>query len=92
MLCHRKGMIDMFDRLQFDTAVASVATAFDKTAPTIADWCDGLAAASDDDITLSDLQLLARLQSEVVQPNYAANLLLHHLARQGRSIAGQAGF
>lgn len=82
----------MFDRSKFEQSVTDVAMKFDKSAPTIADWCDWLAAASDDDITLSDLHLLARLQSEVVQPNYAANLLMHHLDRQGKSIAGQAGF
>ena len=82
----------MFNRKQYDAAISKVATQFEKTAPTVCDWCDFLSAAKDHEVTLADLHLLNRLATEDTQANYAANLVYHLMERSGRCTVGQAGF
>ena len=82
----------MFNRKDFDNAVASVAACYEKTAPTVEAWCDWLASAKDDKITIADLTLLGRLHSEKPLPAYAANLVYHRMTSAGLATTGHAGF
>jgi hypothetical protein len=82
----------MFNRKQFDRAIQDVATKYERSAPTICDWCDFLAAAKDDQVTLADLHLLQRLATEDTQANYAANLVYHRMDAAGQLTTGHAGF
>lgn len=82
----------MFDRAKFEAAINGVAARYEKTAPTVSDWCDLLCAARDDSITLADVQLLAELQQELPPPNLAANKVYHRMTYANQSTTGQAGF
>lgn len=48
----------LFDHDRFQATVTAVAARFEKLAPTVADYCDWLAAASLHEITLADVRVL----------------------------------
>ncbi len=82
----------MFDRKKYDDALGVVFVAYEKTAPTVCEWCDLLASAKDDAVTLADVHLLDRLATELPHPNLAANLVYHVMDRRGMNTTGHAGF
>lgn len=84
----------MFDRHIFDKCLEEVAKRYEKSAPTVEQWCDFLSAAKDDEIRLSDIHLLRSIRDNegVAGPHFMANLVYHHNHRLGRDVAGHAGF
>ena len=85
-------MTNWFDRRSFEMTLSQVASVYEHTAPTVADWCDLLASAKDDSISLADVSLLARLCCEQPPANYAANLVYHRQSASGQTTTGHAGF
>jgi len=82
----------VFQRSKFNTAILLVAAHYEKTAPTVEQWCDWLCSAKDSEVTLADIHLLGRLREYKPQPNYAANEVYRHQRTMGRDTTGQAGF
>ena len=82
----------MFNRSQFGRACEEVAARFERTAPTVEQWCDSLASSRDRDITLADIHLLSQLQENPPPPNYAANMVYKHLESMAQDTTGQLGF
>lgn len=82
----------MFNRSQFDHACEEVAARYERTAPTVEQWCDLLASSRDHEITLADIRILTQLQTDPPQPNYAANMLYKHLSFMAKETTGQIGF
>ena len=82
----------MFNRSKFDRACEEVAARYERSAPTVEQWCDVLASSRDREITLADVRLLAELQDNQPQANYAANMVYKHLESMQRDTTGQIGF
>lgn len=82
----------LFDRKLFDAYLTDVAERYEKTAPTVEQWCDFLAADGGHKTTLADVTLVHRLATETTPPSTAANLVYHLNHRLGRDTTGQAGF
>lgn len=82
----------MFTRSKFDRACEEVAARYERTAPTVEQWCDVLASSKDREITLADVRLLSELQDNPPQANYAANMVYKHLESMCKDTTGQFGF
>ena len=81
-----------FDYKAFSAALTAIAERYERTAPTVDDWCNLLAAAKGDKITVADLNMVQTLLDDEVHPNTAANMVYHLNYRLGRDTTGQAGF
>lgn len=87
----------MFNRKAFEAAIDKVAACYMKSAPTVETWCDFLATAKDDVITLADVHLLTQLSAAMnagptPSASSVANQVYHLNHRLGRDVTGQAGF
>lgn len=57
-----------------------------------AEFCEMVYQSRDENITLSDIALIARLASEDTSANYAANIVYHHQTKHNRDTTGHVGF
>jgi len=91
----RLRQTEYFDAVRaFLTAAAD---RYEKTAPTVAAWCNDLYIRLDeaaDRVSVSELLMVSRFVEDGVwmQPNYAANAVYHLQSRLGQDTTGQAGF
>lgn len=70
---------------------------YEKTAPTVCDYLNGLYVRINEDATavrLAELMFVGRLVEDGtwMHPNYAANAVYHLMDRIGMDTTGQAGF
>lgn len=70
---------------------------YERTAPTVAEWLDGVYVRlqeKPESVSVADLLAVRALRDGDVwqHPNYAANGVYKHMERSGLSTAGHAGF
>jgi hypothetical protein len=77
--------------------LTAIAEYYERSAPTVADWCNDLyirIGEKPETVVLPELYATERFLEEGVwmQPNYAANAVYHLLNRLGRDTTGMAGY
>ncbi len=72
----------------------AVCKQYETSAPTVAEWADGLYRRGKGDVTIRELFFLESLfdGSQWTQANYAANQLYKLLSALGKDTTGHAGF
>lgn len=91
---HAAAKIDFRPFLEF---VSLAAATYEKTAPAVEAWLDGLYQRVErdaDKVALSEILMTHSLfeEGQWMQPNYAANRVYKLLHRLGRDTSGLAGF
>jgi hypothetical protein len=87
----------LIDCLEICTFLECAVEHYEVTAPTVAEYCDGLyrrVNESPRNISLLELLTVQQLQQDALwlMPNYAANRIYHLMAALGMDTTGHAGF